>query len=227
MRSRTLLLIGVCLAIGAAGGFFAGRQRYAAWLQSPSRFQTMLEQTLWSLYGRGVSQIPADSVLLIGDSHLHGLPGAALGEKVTNLSIGGSSAARWAATLEQGWLADVTRVHTVIVVLGHNDLREGHAPEAIAQSIVQLLGRLPPHRQLVLGELIPSADAQRTEHIDAINARLTQLCAQRPDCRLARTAALADSSRRLAAEFKASDNIHLSPIGYARWVEQLNAAMQR
>jgi lysophospholipase L1-like esterase len=222
------LLAGAVLAAGFLAAdpalYFALADRVAWRLGSPAPGQTRLEDTLHTLYRRGDALIGSDATLLLGDSHLHGFPTSLLPGSV-NFSIGGETAAHLAERV-----ADYTaigRVRQVVLLTGRNDLAQGRAPEAVAESVGRILAYIPQRTVVVLlGIPTVRSGGNAVNSTRETNRLLAELCAARPGCRFVSTEALADASGALDARFASADGVHLNPAGYAELATLIAAATQ-
>lgn len=222
------ILAGAVLAAGFLAAdparYFSLADRVAWRLGTPAPGQTRLEDTLHTLYRRGDALIGSDATLLLGDSHLHGFPTSLLPGSV-NFSIGGETAAHLAERV-----ADYTaplRVRKVVLLTGRNDLAQGRAPEAVAESVGRILGYIPQRTVVVLlGIPTVRSGGNAVHSTREANRLLFGVCAARPGCRFVSTETLADASGALDARFASADGVHLNPAGYAELAALIAAATQ-
>lgn len=222
------LVAGAVLAAGLLAAdparYFSLADRVAWRLGSPAPGQTRLEDTLHTLYRRGDALIGSDATLLLGDSHLHGFPTSLLPGSV-NFSIGGETAAHLAERV-----ADYTaplRVRQVVLLTGRNDLAQGRAPQAVAESVGRVLAYIPQRTVVVLlGIPTVRSGGNAVNSTRETNRLLADACAARPNCRFVSTERLADADGALDARFASADGVHLNPAGYAELATLIAAATQ-
>ena len=180
----------------------------------PAVGQVRLEATLAQVQLRGDSVAGGSrATLLFGDSHLHGLPAAALDGAVTNYAIAGEPASRLARRM--GRYASVQQSRQVVLLSGGNDLAAGVSPAATAESVALAMRQIPPGTTVLLIEVPPvHADSIRHAAVLKLNQELSRHCAARSNCRFVKLSALADSQNRLRSEYSSADGIHLSAAGY-------------
>jgi lysophospholipase L1-like esterase len=222
------ILAGAVLAAGVLAAdparYFSLADRVAWRLGTPAPGQTRLEDILHTLYRRGDALIGSDATLLLGDSHLHGFPTSLLPGSV-NFSIGGETAAHLAERV-----ADYTaplRVRQVVLLTGRNDLAQGRAPEAVAESVGRILGYIPQRTVVVLlGIPTVRSGGNAVNSTREANRLLFGVCAARPGCRFVSTESLADAGGALDARVASADGVHLNPAGYAELAALIAAATQ-
>jgi lysophospholipase L1-like esterase len=202
--------------------------RSQTFLGRASSEQINFERSLFTLWGRGITQTPAGSVVLLGDSHLQGIQSSALGSNVVNLAIGGITAQRLEKALAQDSLRLPPQPAALVLLIGHNDLSKGVSAEQVATSTQKILSQLPKPK-LILIENIPrvkeSDQGQLKQRFNALNASLASMCSARSNCKLIQTDFLADAQGDLRAEFVEADRIHLSSAGYAALTATIKSAM--
>lgn len=228
MRAIAGLLVGAVLAAGILAAdpalYFALADRVAWRLGTPAPGQTRLEDTLHTLYRRGDALIGSDATLLLGDSHLHGFPTSLLPGAV-NFAIGGETAAHLAERVTD--YTAPNRVRQVVLLTGRNDLAQGRAPGAVAESVGRILAYIPQRTVVVLlGIPTVRSGGNAVNSTRETNRLLVELCAARPNCRFVSTETLADASGALDARFASADGVHLNPAGYAELATLIAAATQ-
>jgi lysophospholipase L1-like esterase len=192
--------------------------------------QLYFEQTQFALWRRGIEHSPEGSVLLLGDSHLHGLTANSVGPNVVNLAIGGLTAQRLEAAIVRRELVLPRAPGTVLLLIGHNDLREGASPEQILLAVGKILSRAPTASRVFLMETIPQtrpigANAG-PEASRALNKALQQKCAELSNCKFLESSFLADSEGFLQPENADADRVHLSPLGYGKLLGAIKGSLR-
>lgn len=234
VRAPRVALAAACFAAGAAfmlaalilwPGVYLDISSRINWrLGLPAVGQMQLERTLIQLQLRGDAAAGDHATLLFGDSHLHGLPASALGDAVTNYSIGGEPASRLAERI--GRYASVRRARRIVLLSGSNDLAAGVPPAAIAGSIASAMQQVPHHTPVLLLEVPPARiDAAAQASRVTLNQHLARHCSARPHCHLLALAVLADPQDRLQEKYSDSDGVHLSDAGYVVLAAALNRAL--
>jgi lysophospholipase L1-like esterase len=189
--------------------------RIDKWLGGNRAPQLRFEQTLDSLHRRTSSTIPIGSVVVLGDSHMHGavLP---ISPRVTaNFSIGGVTAQRMAMLASR--YDAVQTASAVVFMIGHNDLNEGGTPTDIVRAYGQLL-RLThrvPHRVCIGLLPVNSRLSSKKSARIASNAEIRAACEQSNAIYVSADHVLADASGSLRPEFDSGDGVHLSAQGYS------------
>jgi lysophospholipase L1-like esterase len=190
----------------------------------PSVAQVQLESILNTVYLRGDGLVGADTTVMFGDSHLHGLPSAAAAAKVANYAIAGEPAARLARRLPQ--YASVQRARQVLFITGSNDLASGASPREAVESIEAAMRFVPPATPLLLVEAPPLRAADgRVVTYRLFNTELAGACQRRQHCHLVKLSGLADDAGLLAQPYASADGVHLTAAGYKVLADALNAAL--
>ena len=194
-------------------------------LSMPPVGQTRLETTLRTIHMRADALVNGDATVLLGDSHLHGLPGSVLGRPVVNYAIAGETADQMA--IRVGLYGSLARARRVILLSGRNDLARGQTPAQVAQSITRTLDRIPTTTPISL-VAIPALGTPPINGDPAAEANrlLEQICSARSQCRFIDTRPLADATGALRAEYCAADGIHLTSKGYAKLSSLILAGIQ-
>ena len=189
--------------------------RIDKWFGGNRAPQLRFEQALDTLHRRTSSTIPIGSVVVLGDSHMHGavLPVAPL--VTANFSIGGVTAQRM-ATLATRYDAAQT-ASAVVFLIGHNDLNEGGTPADIARAygkLLSLTNRVP--LKVCIGLLPVNSRLASTKAARlASNVEIRTACERSNAIYVSTDEALADSSGFLRREFDSGDGVHLSAAGYS------------
>jgi lysophospholipase L1-like esterase len=198
--------------------------RLDAWMPPPSEAQRRFERDMAAIHDRGRALVPDGAVLVLADSHLHGIPLAVPGRVVANESVGGITAARTAAGI--GRHSAIGRAGALVLLLGHNDLAEGADADAVAAAFGVLLGRASEVPQRVCIGLLPRPlRFGDTPTRIAANRGLQATCERAGAVFVDPFALLADGSGALDPAFDQGDGTHLSEAGYRRLLPAIVAAV--
>jgi len=166
--------------------------------------------------------VPEGSVLVLGDSIMHGLDTKELAPDAFGFGLGGATI----GTLMEGLplLRSLGSARAIVLGVGVNDLKY-RKPSEVAKDHAALLDALPPGVAVVVVSVLPideRADATpgrsfvSNDEIRSVNGALGELCAGRAGCVFVDVSStLADEDGRLRREFHAGDGWHLSPAGNA------------
>ena len=189
--------------------------RIDTWLGGNRAPQLRFEQALSTLHRRTSSTIPTGSVVVLGDSHMHGAVLPITPQVTANFSIGGVTAQRMAMLATR--YEALQTASAVVFLIGHNDLNEGGSPGDIARAYEQLLtitARVP--RRVCIGLLPVSARRAPTNAARvASNTEIRAACEQSNAIYVSAAHVLADASGSLRPEFDSGDGVHLSAQGYS------------
>lgn len=173
--------------------------------------------------------IPAGSVLFVGDSHVQGLCVIAVCDRGVNLGIGGDTTAGVLRRL-QTYISRKSAV-AVVVAVGVNDIFRNRETQ-ILDRYRAILESVPPEIPLVLCGVFPVDPSVARRNINdrvwALNKSLEQLCSSR-DNRFYYPvpARLLDESDNLASGLHIGDGVHLNPAGNRIWIAGLRARLER
>jgi lysophospholipase L1-like esterase len=238
MQRNTLLIVILCTLLGIilalASMFYSERLqrslgwRSEAWFNRVPNVQIYLEREMLGLWSRGIPLSPKNQTLLLGDSHLHGLPGNALGTNVLNLAIGGLTAERLDGYLANGALV-LPESAIRVLLIGHNDLNTATPNAALEKSITQLIERLNQNSNLFVMEMLPRPSSVSTtasvERSKIINSVLRRVCEATPTatpkykCQWISTHEFKGADGSLKPEFALPNDVHLSLAGYSKLIE--------
>jgi lysophospholipase L1-like esterase len=202
--------------------------RSEAWFNRVSSQQIQLERETLALWARGLSLSPKGQTLLLGDSHLHGLPASAIDANVLNLAIGGLTAERLEHYLSNGELVLPESAQRVLLV-GHNDLNTATSPEMLGISISKLIDRLGKGSALVVVEMLPRPIALSSvaslERSKVINSLLRTACDggsksnAANSCRWVPATPFKGADGFLKPEFGLTSDVHLNLEGYRALID--------
>lgn len=181
--------------------------------------------------------VPPDPIFFVGDSMVRGLNVSDLTPVGVNLGLSGDNTA---GTLYRIRLYPKVMPHfqtakLLVISIGTNNLGLGPpADPLITKHVRQMLASRPKEQRLVLnaifpvdGSVQPLELAGYNQRIAAINHELERTCAAFANCSFLNAGRkMRDRHGNLAAKYhKKNDAFHLSPAGYAYWIEELRAVL--
>jgi len=178
---------------------------------------------------RGDALVPARRWLLFGDSLIEGLPASALQVPAVNYGIGSDSVRGVAARLPS--YDSVASAQAIVIGAGTNDLARGRDPTIIAADYALLLQRIPAGPRVYCLAVLPvdpsgyrSLPRRTPQRVRSLNTLLEAECTQRGATWVAVPDALLQADGSLTGSAHVGDGLHLGPLGYASWLDTLNAA---
>jgi lysophospholipase L1-like esterase len=212
---------------------FAGLAVFVAGLvpltAAPERWAAEIDQ----LTAADAGQVPAkDAVVFVGSSSIRMWKSLAQdfpGIKAINRGFGGSELAdsvHYAARLVIPW-----HPRAVVLYAGDNDLWAGKSPETVAADFAAfhatVRSALPGARLIFLSIKPSPARARVWPAAQRANALIAAACATDPLCRFVDVGStLLDAAGRPRPELYLTDQLHLSPAGYALWTKVLAPHLQ-
>jgi lysophospholipase L1-like esterase len=146
-------------------------------------------------------------VILLGDSLISGIPPSEIAEGARNYAIRGMDSAGLLRTV--GTYPELPRARLVILTIGTNDIGRGKVA-TMEPRLRAILAQIPGP---LLWHAVPPTTKGDNRQANAI---IRRLCAERADCTYMETPFQ-------PGDF--ADGTHLTPQGYARWIESLRAAL--
>lgn len=168
--------------------------------------------------------LPAGSILFIGDSHVQGLAVTAVTPLGVNFGIGHDTTLGVLHRLPL--YSSVKETRAVVLAIGFNDLRRRNNA-AIIKNISQILEQIPPGVPVLLCGIMPVDEEPR--NLAGYNARILLLNEQLAHLEALRsktlflnpTPILANKTGSLPSTLHSGDGIHLNSPGYERWIAAL------
>lgn len=198
-------------------------ERFRWRLGLPSVTQDSFQRTLAKVQLRGEATAGEGATLLFGDSHLHGLPGSALGSRVGNFAIAGEKAAELVKRIAA--YQAVRSAGRIVLLSGTNDLAAGAAPAEVAKTVAQVMEKIPQSVPVYLMEIPPSANPPGfISRARQLNLELASHCKHRPLCTFVSLNAFAGDDGQLRRELADADGIHLAAPGYELLARTIAAA---
>jgi len=195
--------------------------RVDGWQPPPSLTQRVFERRL-TMHQLGQDRlVPADAVLLLGDSHLTTLPLGGI-RQAYNFAIGGESAQRLSLRLPH--YRSLAQARAVVVGAGTNDILEGRSPEQVEAAWTEVLRQLPGSARVVCVGLPwrPGAGhgAQAATY-DEADQRIAALCRRQGHVYVP----LWPRDGAAGAPAWAADGLHLRPEGSRQLLARIESAL--
>ena len=188
----------------------------------PSHYQAMAE-----FHDRVDQNVPAQSVLFIGDSHIQGLAVSAVTDHAVNFGIGGDTTVGVMKRLRR--YQSLTSVKAVVLAIGFNDLRLRSNAEIIKR-MGEILTYLDERASVVLCAVIPVGQKEHeafNQRIRNLNASLKEMVSRHNRVTyLDSFSGLLTPQGYLPSHYHVSDGVHLSEQGYAHWISQLAQSLK-
>lgn len=173
--------------------------------------------TLVSHHQRQDSQLPADSIIFIGDSHIQGLATTNFTEPHINYGIGSDTTVGVLKRL--ALYTSINNAKAVLIHIGVNDLKR-RDNQTIINNIEKIVNAINAKTPLIISSLLPVDEQSARPHfsnkrIQAINSALKTL--KRTQGRLIvlrPPSSLLDNKGQLLTQFHNGDGLHLNERGY-------------
>ena len=189
-----------------------------------SHFYTML-----AFHRRIDKNLPAKSVLFIGDSITQGLAVSAVYPQSVNFGIGQDTT--FGVVTRLPIYTSIPRSKLVVVAVGVNDLMRRQNDEII-ENYRKIISLIPANVPILFSAIFP-VDEVASElkgvnaRINKINIRLGQLCSDNPRLYFINSSEFfVDANGGLAQDFHIGDGIHLNSIANGIWITKLNAMVK-
>ncbi|WP_100656722.1 GDSL-type esterase/lipase family protein [Alteromonas flava] len=184
-------------------------------------------KTMTSFHARIDSNLPQNSIIFIGDSHIQGLAVSAINDRAVNFGIGNDTTFGVLQRLEQ--YRSIQSSAAVVVSIGFNDLRY-RENEEIIENITKILNFIPSHKKVLLTALLPVGKKLHKKYngrITAINKRLFDLTLRRHNVHFIEAfGSFLNKEGYLEEKYLLRDNVHLSSLGYKIWIMELRKALK-
>lgn len=169
--------------------------------------------------GQGTNRL----AILVGDSLTLWFPSQLLSNNQfwLNQGISGENSTQ---ILNRLSAFDQTRPHTIYVMAGTNDLRQGVSDRIILDNIRQILHHLRqnhPQSQIIVQSILPTRlSAIPTQRIRNLNQQIALIAQQQGASYLNLYSRFIDNQGQLRRDYT-TDGIHLASLGYQAWQEAL------
>ncbi|MEW6714641.1 MAG: GDSL-type esterase/lipase family protein [Nitrospirota bacterium] len=186
-----------------------------------------------SLYHSVIDKnVPADSVIFIGDSHIQMLTVSAVADKPVNYGISGDTTA---GILQRLPLYDsIRRSRAVVIAAGHNDIAQRANKGEIIRNYKLILEKIPADIPLFFNAVFPVDERAGTKftginsEIKSLNTLSERLCGEFHNCHFLNVREkLADETGNLAVNYHDGKGIHLNANGYSVWIGYLKEALHK
>lgn len=197
------------------------------------RFQQSVlfyQDTLEIMYQRQAQNLPAGSIVFLGDSQIQGLAVTAISPNAVNFGIGHQQLQRLAKKIND--YPGLAQTEKIVIGIGINDLL--HTPDvAPGQAIAQLVKGLSCCRNkvLLLGVL---AVNEKTLQRPGLNQRIVEFNRQLQSAAQAAGMSFLDLYPLFTAPrdgmrpaYDLGDGLHLNPTGYEILIQQIKNSLQK
>lgn len=173
----------------------------------------------------------AADLVLLGDSNAAGWPGdlleAALpGLRIFNFGLPGDRIQNTLWRLDEIETSHLRPRH-VVVILGTNNLADGHSAEAVADGLMRVvdrIGNLWAEPEIILPTIARRGAGPLARSQERVGLNAILLATARPRLRVARTDQFLEAMGPIAFE---EDGIHISRAGYGRLTHVLAELLGR
>ncbi|WP_196159527.1 GDSL-type esterase/lipase family protein [Reinekea sp. G2M2-21] len=178
---------------------------------------------------REAESITADTLVLLGDSHIEFMPVHDWDKNNVNLGIQGDSTY---AVLDR--IKDYEKIfdaNTVVIAVGINDLVMEYSAKETLASLLQLIERFPQSTSVYVSQLLPLSEAEGWSYINKISIKYNQMLTDEVR-ELPNVSVVPEPFTIRNGEFDLleidhqGDGIHLSGSGYALWLESIDNAIR-
>ncbi|MFT7304746.1 MAG: lysophospholipase L1-like esterase [Candidatus Azotimanducaceae bacterium] len=183
---------------------------------------------LHSFYLRYDQNVPNDSLVFLGDSHIQGMCTTCVSKSAINFGIGKDRTADVIRRVTS--YQSVKTAKAVVLQVGHNDLKSDSNAK-IVESYDLLLRALTGDQHILVVAQFPVG--VQVEHFDQINVRKRQineavqnLCTLNKQCTmLDLTSSLTDKVGTLSSKYHLGDGVHLNKNSNALWIDSLRETL--
>jgi lysophospholipase L1-like esterase len=188
------------------------------------------------IYQRIDLNVPADSAIFIGDSHVQGLSVSAIHPRAVNFGIGGDTTVGVLNRLP--YYNSLNSAGVVVLEVGINDLVLRNNQE-ILNNYSLILTALPKSVRVILTAILPVDERARISYfgwnkrVAKLNILLESQCRARNitlytiknACVFLDIGPLLMEEGNLSITYRESDGIHLNGLGYSIWIQNLRGLM--
>ena len=164
------------------------------------------------------------AILFVGVSHVQSLVVSAVSPRGVNFGIGQDTVS---GVIDRAMsMRSIDAADTVVLAVGFNDLTH-KTPEALITHYEKLVKLFKSDTKLIVNAVFPVdpivyPSARMNERIHDFNDLLKQLCHQTPNCTFLQVDEFVNTpDGSLPPELHEGDGVHLSPQGYALWINRL------
>lgn len=172
--------------------------------------------------------VPEKAVILIGDSLIQRLAGAAVSPLSINFGIGGDTTEGVLQRIPE--YQSLKRAKAIVLLVGYNDLHM-HINAQIIHNYQAILEGLPSDIPIVVSAVLPVdqkaiQEADVNQRIKEVNSAIEVICRQYPNISFINLAPkLVDNTGNLADKYHVGDGIHLSSKGYGLWIDAIKEVL--
>lgn len=191
-----------------------------------NHFQLDFYRTTSFINDMKLSQAPADSILMFGDSITQSLNGNDIHFDYVNLGIGGDTAK---GVLERLMSVSLYNYKGVFVSAGTNNLIRGEDGLKIGNEMVEIINYSAPRvKRLYISEVFaPNKNKlpQVPDNFNIINLKIKNECGKYKNCTVIPTPKGVMTENGISKSMSLEDGVHLNSTAYKLWKIELNKAM--
>lgn len=181
--------------------------------------------------------IPGDPIFFVGDSLIRGLNVHAVSSMAVNFGIPGDNTAGVGYRIKKysKMIPQFDAAKTIVLAVGINNLGIGvHADSLIGRHIQQILANRPVGQHILLNAIFPVDEGINSteftgfnKRIIVINKNLKVICSRSPNCTFlnAGKGMIGKDGNLLKKYHNNKDAIHLSPLAYSVWEDELRLSL--
>ena len=176
------------------------------------------------------ASIPAGVTIFLGDSITMSLATPAVAQNSINFGIGWQRSDQLLQSMEA--YSSIARAKRVVVAIGTNDLLQGRE-EGIESRYQMLLKRIPADVDIVMSSVPPIGNISfygvhqvRDSNVRAVVESARRVCKSDNRCRFVDAYAVLTRDGKPIEGVLLQDEIHLTPKGYALWINALKSEIE-
>lgn len=185
--------------------------------------------TMLAFHERGDAALPANGIILLGDSLIQGLPTLAVGDRAVNYGIGADSIAGLQLRIPK--YKSLSTARALVLAIGINDMRDldNSEIEDRYSSMLQMLPENVPYYCVAAVPLDEKIErnwrGRSNERYKDWNARIKRVCEAGGGRYINVPDAFISSDGSLPSQFHIGDGLHLNAEGNALWAAHLQQAI--
>jgi lysophospholipase L1-like esterase len=169
-------------------------------------------------------------VIFIGDSLIQGLNTSSICIKAINYGIGGDNTSGLVKRIDI--YTNINKAKAIIIEIGIHDILFGDINKAI-MNIDKILFMLSPNSLIFLNAVFPVDEniefyKNTNSKIHKFNKDVEILCGRYTNCQFLNPGLkLQDNKGDLSFKYHIGDGIHLNPVGYSIWINDITLALSK
>lgn len=164
-------------------------------------------------------------ILLIGDSHIHGLATSQLINAV-NFGIGSDTSTELIRRFQQYQTSE--KAKCLVIQIGINDIMRGVSVDKLIANMSLIFNQIPEHKSVIINSLFNVAkqrnnSAEINKKVDLYNQKVANLLNNKKNIHfLDINTLITNEDSELFPQFHLKDGLHLSPSANKKWLEKLS-----